>query len=166
MHWYVMHSKTNKEEFLYEQLRSQDIDAYYPFIRVNPVNPRAKKTKPYFPGYLFIRVDLEKIGTSMLKWAPGSIGLVRFGGEYARVPDFVIEEIRRNLEIINANGNKKPQRFKSGDVVEIRSKPFDKYQAIFDSHIPGRERVRVLLQLLNDRQISVELSPEEIELKN
>ena len=87
-------------------------------------------------------------------------------GEYARVPDFVIEEIRRNLEIINANGNKKPQRFKSGDVVEIRSKPFDKYQAIFDSHIPGRERVRVLLQLLNDRQISVELSPEEIELKN
>ena len=59
MPWYVMQSKPNKEELLYEQLRTRDIDAYYPCIKVQPVNPRARKLKPYFPGYLFIKVDPE-----------------------------------------------------------------------------------------------------------
>lgn len=166
MHWYVMHSKVNKEEVLFNHFRSQDINAYYPFLRVNPVNPRAKKKKPYFPGYLFVQVDLEETGTSILQWAPGSIGLVQFGGEFARVPDAIVEAIRRKLERINTKGDEKHQRFKPGDVIEIRSKPFEKYQAIFDSHIPGRDRVLVLLQLLNDRQLSVELSPDQIELKS
>jgi transcriptional antiterminator RfaH len=59
LNWYVKHSKPNKEELLNEQLRLRRIETYYPFIKVRPVNPHALKIKPYFPGYLFIRTNLE-----------------------------------------------------------------------------------------------------------
>ena len=58
--WYVLHSKPRKEEFLAEQLELRKIETFAPCIRVQVVNPRARKVKPYFPGYIFVRTDLEK----------------------------------------------------------------------------------------------------------
>jgi len=157
-----MHSKPNKEELLYEQLRIREIDAYYPRIKVQPVNPRARKRKPYFPGYLFIKVDLDVLGPSILRWMPGALGLVDFGSEPASVPDELLQAIQQKVEQVNTLDRKQVEKFTSGEVVKIQSGPFAGYHAIFDSHLPGRERVRVLMQLLRDRQIGVELSSEQI----
>ncbi len=53
-----------------------------------------------------------------------------------------------------------------GDTVVISEGPFAGYEAIFDTRIPGSERVRVLLQLLNSqRQVPVELSAGQIQQK-
>jgi transcription antitermination factor NusG len=164
MPWYVMHSKPNKEEFLYEQLCIRKIDAYYPSVKVNPVNPRSRNRKPYFPGYLFIDVDPDIIGTSILKWMPGAIGIIDFGGHPASVPTFVLDSIRQTVDCINAVDHGYAQAFKSDDSVTVQSGPFAGYHAIFDSHLPGRIRVRVLLQMLRDRQVGVELSRSPIEL--
>ena len=78
--WYVMQSKPQKEKLLYEQLRSREIETFYPSIRTKPVNPRARKYKSYFPGYMFVHVDLDLVGISALQWVPGAVGLVNFGG--------------------------------------------------------------------------------------
>jgi transcriptional antiterminator RfaH len=40
-----------------------------------------------------------------------------------------------------------------GDIVVLRSGVFAGYEAIFDARLPGHERVRVLLNLLEDRQL-------------
>lgn len=162
MPWYVMHSKPNKEELLYEQLRIRDINAYYPRIKVNPANPRSRKRKPYFPGYLFVQADLEVLGSSMLKWVPGARGLVDFGSDLASVPDEVLQAIRDKVEQAN-NAEKTVEKFKPGEPVTIQSGPFAGYQAIFDLSLPGQERVRVLLRLLSDRQVGVELFARQIE---
>ena len=162
MPWYVMQSKPNKEELLYEQLRTRDIDAYYPCIKVQPVNPRARKLKPYFPGYLFIKVDPETLGTSNLRWMPGALGLVEFGSDPASVPEDLLQTIREKVETVNTLDENKSGKFKNGESVTIQSGPFAGYHAIFDSRLPGHERVRVLLQLLSDRQIGVELSAGQI----
>lgn len=163
MQWYVIQSKPHKEEFLYEQLRNRKINTYYPYINARPTNPRARNRKPFFPGYLFIRADLDTIGTSILKWTPGAVGLVDFGGVLATVPDDILEKIRFQVEKANATGNVKSENFKPGDIVKIQSGPFVGYRAIFDSQISGYERVRVFLQMLWDRQVGVELSAEQIE---
>lgn len=163
MQWYVMRSKPNKEDFLYEQLRIRKINTYFPCIKVQPANPRARKRKPYFPGYLFIRADLDAIGVSTLKWTPGSLGLVDFGGQLASVPDDVLEKIKHQVERANELGTEKKGRFKSGELVKIHSGPFAGYNAIFDTHISGHERVRVLLKLLQNRQVGVELSDVQLE---
>jgi transcription antitermination factor NusG len=162
MPWYVIHSKPKKEELLYEQLCILKIDAYYPSIKIRPANPRARKTKPYFPEYLFVNVDLKAIGASILRWMPGATGLVEFGGEPASVPDEFLQKIRHNVDQINALENKQIVKFKPGDRVTIQSGPFVGYCAIFESRLPGRDRVRVLMQMLWDRQVSVELSVGQI----
>lgn len=69
--WYAQQSKPQEEGLLYEQLCLRDIETYYPLLRVKPVNPRSKRAKPYFPAYLFIYLDLEKIGFASLQWMPG-----------------------------------------------------------------------------------------------
>ncbi|HQM55596.1 MAG TPA: transcription termination/antitermination NusG family protein, partial [Anaerolineaceae bacterium] len=85
--WYVMRSKPNREEFLARELESRNVEYYYPRLRVNPVNPRARRFKPYFPGYLFIHLDLEQVNVLSLEHVPGAANLVSFGGEFSHVPD-------------------------------------------------------------------------------
>jgi transcriptional antiterminator RfaH len=162
--WYVIHSKPNKEELLYEQLCIRKVDAYYPSIKVHPKNPHARKRKPYFPGYLFVNADLGAIGLATLRWMPGAIGLVDFGGQPASIPDEMLQTIRRNVDRANGIAERKHTKFKPGDRVTIQSGPLAGYRAIFDSRLPGRERVRVLMQMLWDRQVNVELSVGQIEL--
>ena len=99
--WYVLRSKPNKEEFFWSQLLAHRIETFYPCIPAKAVNPRARKVKAYFPGYLFVRVDLECINPSLLHWMPGSGGLVTFDSIPACVPDALIAIIRRNLDNFN-----------------------------------------------------------------
>jgi transcription elongation factor/antiterminator RfaH len=160
--WYVIRSKPNKEEFLAEQLTAYGIKVFYPRIRVKTVNPRARKVKAYFPSYLFVSVDLEQVSASTLHWMPGAVNLVSFDGTPAPVPEMLITAIERQVEQINASQKNRLLGLKPGDVVAIQDGPFAGYEAIFDGQIPGRERVRVLLTYLQNRQIRVELRENQI----
>jgi transcriptional antiterminator RfaH len=156
--WYVLQSKLNKEEFVLQQLNLRKITAYLPYIQAHPVNPRSRKIKPYFPGYLFININLDAVGLSSLQWIPGTIGLVSFGGEVASVSDDFLQPIRDHLAQFNSAGVRPQRKLVSGERVIIQSGAFAGYEAIFDSYLPGHERVRVLLQLLQDRQVKLDLS--------
>lgn len=163
--WYTLHSHPNKEELLWQQLTANGFETFFPRIKVNPVNPRARKIRPYFPGYMFVHADLEAVGKSVLQWMPYSTGLVAFGGEPAAVPENLIVVLKQKLDAINQAGGEIFNNLKSGDVIEISSGPFVGYEAIFDVKLPGSERVRVLLQMLNHRQVPVELKTGQIQKK-
>ena len=152
MHWYVLQTKPKNEKLLCEQLRIRQIDVYCPRIKVRPVNPRARKMVPYFPGYLFIRANLDVIGTSVLKWLPGAIGLVDFGSEIAYVSDELLSAIRCQIDQVNAIEGEPIKDLKPGDVATVQAKLFTDYHAIFDPQLPGNERAGVLLKMLRDRQ--------------
>jgi transcriptional antiterminator RfaH len=156
--WHVLQSKLNKEEFVLQQLNLRNITAYFPYTKAQPVNPRSRKIKPYFPGYLFVNIDLDAVGPSTLQWIPGTIGLVSFGGEVAIVSDDFLQPIREHVDQINRAGARPQKKLVYGERVIIQSGAFAGYEAIFDSYLPGQERVRVLLQLLHDRQIKLDLS--------
>jgi transcription antitermination factor NusG len=160
--WYVIRSKPNKEEFLAGQFTAYGIKVFYPRIQVKPVNPRARKLRAYFPSYLFVYVDLGTVNLSTLQWMPGAINLVSFDGQPASVPDMLISAIERQVEHINTSQKNMLQDLKQGDVVSIHDGPFAGYEAIFDSQVSGRERVRVLLSFLQNRQIPVELRGSQI----
>ena len=163
-YWYVMHSKPKKEALLCERLRIQGIEVYLPSIRVKPVNPRARKEQPFFPGYLFVHVDLEKISTSEFRWIPGSIGLVCYGGEPAYVGDSLIREIKKQIEEITDLDNNYVDRFRPGDSVVINDGPFATYKGMFDCRLSGSDRVRVLLELLRGQKMPLELSGRQLQL--
>jgi transcription antitermination factor NusG len=161
-HWYVLRSKPHKEALVWQQVLSHGLETYYPRLKVRPVNPRSRKIKPYFPGYLFVRADLDRVGLSTFQWMPHALGLVCFGGVPAPVPGELIAGIRRRLGEIQAAGGELLHRVKPGDRVVIQDGPFAGYEAIFDTRLRGRDRVRVLLQLLNDGCIPMELRAGQI----
>jgi len=163
--WYAIHSHPNKEQLLYEQIVIRGFEAFYPKIRVNPVNPRSRKIKAYFPGYLFINVDLTVSGLSVFNWMPFSTGLVRFGGEPSMVPENLIGAIRQRIGEIKEAGGELFDGLKQGDLVAIHAGPFAGYEAIFDLRLSGSDRVRVLLKMLNNRNLPVELDSKQIEKK-
>lgn len=157
-HWYAMRSHPHKEDALYQQLLRKEHEAFYPRIRVNPVNPRARKIRPYFPGYLFIHVDIEDTGLSELNYTPYSSGLVSFGGEPSIIPENLILAIRQRVTEIEAAGGELFDGLSSGDPVRVESGPFKGYEAIFDTRIPGTQRVKILLKMLSSYQgLPVEL---------
>lgn len=163
--WYVVRSKPRKEEFLAEQMQMRKIEIFDPLIRVQTVNPRARKIKPYFPGYVFVHLDLEKTGKFSVQYIPGAAGLVSFGGEVAEVPDGLIHAIRTRVDEINEAGGELFDVLEIGGTVVVHSGPFAGYEAIFNTRLPGSDRVRVLLKLLKNRQMLVDLPAGQIRPK-
>jgi len=161
--WYVLRSKPLKEDMVWRQAQSRGFNTFYPRLRVRPVNPRARKVLPYFPGYLFVQADLQDVGLSTFQYMPYAIGLVCFGGEPANVPEELINAIRRRVEEIAEVGGELFKGLKRGDQVWIQAGPFADYQAIFDTRLGGGERVRVLMKMLNDRFVPVEIDAAMIE---
>jgi len=163
LYWYALRSKPRKEDVVWKQVRDAGLEVFYPRLRVHPVNPRSRTVKPYFPGYLFVRADLDALGLSTFQWMPHSVGLVSFGGEPAPVPENLIHAVRRRVEEIAAAGGEVFDGLKQGDRVRVSYGPFEGYEAIFDARIPGSQRVRVLLQLMNERRVPVELDAAHIQ---
>lgn len=162
LYWYVLRSKPNKEVTLWGELAARGFECFYPQLRVRPVNPRSRKVRPYFPGYLFLHTDLEEVGLSTFQRMPFSSGLLTFGGTPATVPHSLVQGIGRHVELINAAGAKLIQGLKRGESVIIHGGPFEGYEAIFDVRLPGSERVRVLLKLLQERHMYLELPASQI----
>ena len=155
--WYVLHSKPQKEQWLHKQLNALEIEVYYPCLNTKNGKLHSASVKPYFPGYLFVNVDLRLTGISTLKWIPGSQGLVSFGDEPACVPEGLLQRIRQRVDELNRAEADLIPCLKPGDQVEIRSGPFAGYEAIFCARLGGSERVQVLLKLLQDQAVRIDL---------
>lgn len=166
LEWYVLHSQPRKEILLSELVCSHGIESFCPTIKVRPKNPRARKIVPYFPGYLFVHVDLDEVGISTLNWMPYGTGLVSFDGIPASVPDPLIHEIINKVDELNSHCGKPLLGIKTGDRVLIESGMFEGYEAIFDISLSGNERVRVLLQLMGqNRSLPVILPAHQIKAR-
>jgi transcriptional antiterminator RfaH len=163
--WYALRSQPRKEDVVWQQVRAQKCEAYYPRVRVRTVNPRARQVRPYFPGYLFVKADLEALGLSTFQYMPHAVGLVCFGGEPAQVPESLVRAIQQRVGEITAAGGEFYDGLRPGDRVSIQGGPFAGYEAIFEARLSGGERVRVLLDLLQGRRVPVEMSAALVERK-
>lgn len=162
LHWYALRVKPHKERTVYELLQTRWEKVFFPTICVKPVNPRAARIRPYFPGYLFVQADLNRAGVNAFSWLPGTRGLVTFGDIPAVVPENLIAELRQRIQQIEADGGLVNGRYRKGDRVRIVSGPFAGYDAIFDAHLPASERVRVLLAFLSNHPQPVKINAAHI----
>lgn len=161
--WYALRVKPHKERSVFQLLQARGVEVFFPAVRVKPKNPRAARVRPYFPGYLFVRADLEVMGRNAFSWTPGTHGLVTFGGIPPVVPDPLVQALRRRLAQLEAGGGLALDELKTGDRVRIVSGPFEGYEAIFDARLPGSERVRVLLAFLSSHPRPLKLDRADIE---
>jgi len=83
--WYLVHCKPRKELYAANALRT--LLQLSIFLPENQIRSRGGvRQVPFFPGYIFAQVDLQKVARSHINASPGVIRLVEFGGEPQPVP--------------------------------------------------------------------------------
>ncbi len=156
--WYALRTKPHKEQLVWHQVQVLGLEVFFPKLRANPVNARARRSKPYFPGYVLVSADLEVTGLNIFQYMPHAIGVVCFGGEPGVIPMAAVESLRQHLAQLCSSDREPAIQFQRGDHVRIHEGPFEGYRAIFDHELTGKQRVKVLLELMGERSLPVELS--------
>ena len=151
--WYLIKTKPRQEKTAILNLENQKYTTYCPIVIIN------NKQVVLFPGYIFIHLDKSKEDWSPIRSTKGIVNFVRFGLNFAQIPDNVIEFIKANQlsnkeKLINLNN------FKPGDKVQITDGTFKNCVAIFKSS-RSEERVILLMNLLG-RQQSIKIKKESV----
>lgn len=145
--WYALYTKPNAEYRVVAALSRRGIQTFLPEIE-SPHRRPERRRRPFFPCYLFIRVDFGQVRISSVQWTPGLRRVVAFGARPVPLSDEVISLIRRKLEGLNAAGGWPAHTFQPGETVRITDGPLKGMLAIFEGPSKPSERVRVLLTFL------------------
>ncbi len=163
--WFALRCKSNMEFIVDDQLRAKNISEYLPLCLVNPVNPRSRSARPYFPGYLFVQGEPENLYAQRVFLMRGVIGLVNFDGVPASIHPSLIEAIRQQTSQQNHEYLRARTGFAPGDEVVVENNAIGEIAAIFEKCVNGTERVSVLLKLMQGRMVRMELPAEMIRRK-
>ena len=153
-HWFALYTKPHKEYQVRGLLRDQGVEVYLPEVRVAARRRDRRERKPFFPHYLFARLDPRDGLMARVRWTPGLRRVVSAGDRPVLVPDEVVAYVRRRLATMADVGPEDP--FRKGDVVRIVRGPFEGLDAIFDRRLSAEGRVRVFLELVS-RLVAAEL---------
>jgi transcriptional antiterminator RfaH len=144
--WYLIHCQVRKEVFAANNLRNQlGISVFLPELKVH--SRKETRYVPFFPGYIFAHVDLQKAPLSHINTTLGVIRLVEFGGDPQPIPHDVIETITMQLERLNSS-HCTPQNFAPGDFVRVKHGPLQDLEMIFLGPSRPDQRAHVLLRFL------------------
>lgn len=150
-HWYLAHCRPREEERALLNLDNQHIETFCPFIEVRKIvrGKRVIRNEALFPGYVFLRTDLEVTSCATLRSTRGIRNLVRFGELPCVVPEALI------LDLMCRTGDQRlSERLsdlpKCGDKVVIKDGPFAGMEAIYQE-ADGDSRAMLLLTLLQSQ---------------
>lgn len=146
--WFAACCRTREENKAKKNLLEQGFLIYLPIVHVRLRRDRRwfDAVEPLFPGYLFVRFDPSVRSASPIRSTRGVIGLVRFGGEPAVVPDDVVDALRKR-EGLDGIHDDPDLRFVEGDRVELLEGPFTGMIGALIGRA-GAHRVSVLLEAL------------------
>jgi transcription antitermination factor NusG len=143
--WYILHTKPRCERRVAVHLHQRGFPVYLPLIWVSPVNPRASRERPYFPGYVFVKVDFLAVGLDVLRWSPGGKGLVELGSQPVALPDTFVTELQQCLDQVRAVGSMAQDGARLSDFLPMSVGPFQGYEGLFNARLYGADRARILL---------------------
>ena len=155
--WYLVRSKPRQERVARDNLVRQGYRVFLPFLRI-PISKRgARKARldPMFPGYLFVHLLPHADNFAPIRSTLGVSKLVRFGAEYARVSEVIVEGIRAGVDHEDAR-DWIPTTPQPGDRVVIIGGALDGVEAIFSCR-KGEDRVVLLISLIG-RAVELENS--------
>jgi len=148
--WYAVQCLPRRENVAAINLERQAFGVFCPRRRVTRRHARKLETvlAPYFPGYLFVRLNLTKDRWRSVNGTLGVVKIVAFGKEPAPVPKGVVEALQDRCNTHGIMAGNEPIRI--GRQVQLSAGPFAEFVAKVDS-LDERGRVRVLLEMLGGK---------------
>ena len=149
-HWLVVTYKINSTKIVERNLTNQNFKYYLPKITSKKINSEPKE-EILFPGYMFIKADLDKF--SVLKFTKGIKHIIKFGNNISYMTDKEIE----NIKTVEKLSKLEPitSKVKIGDEALISGGPFKGTLAKICT-LPSQNRVGVLLSFLGSmRRVNV-----------
>jgi len=159
--WYVLHTKSRFENVVNEGLQKKSFEAFLPKIRVKSKR-RDRKLMihvPLFPGYLFVRSNLNPPEhLEILK----TVGVVRMVGNRSG-PIPVFDDTVESLKIMVTGGEEiiTGTRFKKGDTIMVVEGPFAGVTGYFIRY-RGKGRVVVNIEALG-QFAAVDVDEDDVE---
>lgn len=147
--WYAVQTQPHKEFLVHRALGTTvGVQSYLPTLHVKPINPRARKRRPFFPGYLFVQANLEEVGLSVIQWTPGVTRVLGYDDVPVAIPEHVIAAIQDRVGCVQQEDPMGLGRLQKDDRVRITTGPFAGYEGMFDIRLDGKMRVRILIEFL------------------
>lgn len=148
--WYLVHSKPNGEAVAEQNLVRQGYEVYLPRLLqyFRRAGRRHQRISALFPRYLFLRVTDGQDALAPVRSTRGVSGIVRFGNDFAIVPELVVHDIRRRADPDTGMHRLAPEPVPGpGARIRVSDGPFEGLEGVFQRRV-GQDRVAVLLTVL------------------
>ncbi len=145
--WYALRSKPRREASAAALLSRAQIEVYLPEVAVRQQGGKSPIVAPFFPGYLFCRLDPQLGEIQLARYTTGILHVVGYGGQPWPLPDDLILAIQQRLA--GFKGLSAKPDFRPGDRVVITGGSLRDVEAIFDRHLSASGRARVLIEILH-----------------
>ena len=145
--WYVAHTRSRFEQVVFDGLQAKSLEAFLPKITaMSKRRDRRKKIRvPLFPGYVFLRSDLNPAERLEIVKTVGVVRLIGNKDGPVSVPDEAVESLR--IMVATDNPVETGTLFKKGDRVMVVEGPFAGVIGIFVRY-RGHGRVVVEIEAL------------------
>ncbi len=160
--WIAVNTHANAEDLAVANIERQGFECYCP--KVMTVRRHARKTttvlRPFFPGYLFVRIDPDCDQWRPIVYSRGVRAVVMFSDRLSPVPDEFVADLK-SLE--NAGKLKLPasrQRFSPGQKIRCCGTAF--HDAIGQIvKIDEKDRIWTLMEILG-RKVRVRMPSKRV----
>jgi transcriptional antiterminator NusG len=171
--WYVVHTYSGFEQkakaALEERVRALKMEhkigeVVVPVERVQELGKggeRKVSSRKFFPGYIFVKMELDDETWHVVKDTPKITGFVGHSTAPPEVPESEVLAIRQQME----EGALRPKPkvlFEVGEAVKVVNGPFQDFNGTVEEVRPDKGKVRVLISIFG-RATPVELEFVQVE---
>ena len=171
--WYVVHTYSGYEHkakaALEERVRSLHMEDKFgevlvPVERVQELGKGGQRkisNRKFFPGYIFVNMELSDETWHVIKNTPKITGFVGHSTMPPEVPEAEVREITQQMQ----EGALKPKPkvlFEVGEAIKVVDGPFQDFNGTVEEVRPEKGKVRVLISIFG-RATPVELDFVQVE---
>jgi transcriptional antiterminator NusG len=171
--WYIVHTYSGFEQkakaALEERIRLLHVEHKFgeivvPVERVQELGKggqRKVSSRKFFPGYIFVNMDLDEETWHVVKETPKVTGFVGHATMPPEVPESEVMAIRAQME----EGALRPKPkvlFEVGEAIKVVNGPFQDFNGTVEEVRPEKGKVRVLISIFG-RATPVELDFVQVE---
>ena len=154
MRWYVAATLPNREKLAESQLANQKFTTFFPrrHKTVRHARKNQNRVVSFFPGYLFVALDLKNTRWRSVNGTIGVKSLIMGGERPLPVPEGVVEHLQ---QMTDEDGFLKLRdELKPGDRIRVLNGPMADMIGEID-RLDGKHRARILLDLLHSKMHTV-----------